>query len=231
MHTQTHPCPSSTPASSPLKKLLTLNTTSQSPHIRNPQSNFNINSRVALQHIRFQPDKSFQFRQVTSTRYSAQRRRAAPASERMSAHPKHISDLPPKPHPPPYKTILKLNTTTQRSHNRNPQSKWSNNSLVALQHIRFRKNKSFHARQATTKRCNVQGRHAVPAGARMSAHPNTSLPSPLSCILSPQEHSQHSTPNHKAPTTATLNQTSTLTNVLHCSTSAFARIRASTQGR
>jgi len=186
--------------------LPTLNTTTQSPHNSNPQSSLSINSRVALQHVRFQPDKSFHASQVTSLRCNEQGRHAVSASARMSAHPN--TSLP-CPHPcilPSHKHSKQLDTTTQSPHNRNPQSSLNINSRVALQHVRFQPDKSFHASQVTSCRCSAQGRHAVPASARMSAHANTSLPCPYPCILPPQKHFPHSTPQHKAPTTATLNQ-------------------------
>jgi len=98
---------------------------------------------VALQHVRFRKNKSFQARQVISERCSVHGRLAVAASERMSAHLKRIPALTLLLHHPPSKTFPQRNTATQRFHNRNPQSNLNINSLVALQHVRFQPDKSF----------------------------------------------------------------------------------------
>jgi len=120
--------------------------------------------------------------------------------------PKHITALQQPPHPPPKKILPIKNTTTQSPHNSNSQSSLNINSRVALQHVCFQPDKSFHASQVTSSRCNVQGRLAVPASARMSARTNTSLPCPHSRIFSHQKQSPNSSPQHNAPAIATLNQ-------------------------
>jgi hypothetical protein len=91
--------------------------------------------------------------------------------------PKHKTALPLQRQTSPSRQNPTLNTATQAPATPalNPHP---NNSLLALQHVSLRKNESLHARNMTCKRCSQYGRSAVPARARISAHPNTSLPCP-----------------------------------------------------
>ena len=75
------------------------------------------------------------------------------------------------PHPP-----LKTTPHTQQRNTSTRNPPHPNNSLLALQHVSLRSDESFHTRNMTCKRCNPYGRLALPARARISAHPNTTLP-------------------------------------------------------
>ena len=121
-----------------------------------------------------------------------------------------------------------ITNNPQKNSNFNPNEICDpNNSLVALQHVSICTDESLHARNVTSKRCHQYGRRAVPARARISAHPNTSLPCPCNRKHPPHDQIPHSTPQHKLPQPqpSILIQT---THSSHCSTSAFARMRAST---
>ncbi len=144
------------PLHPPSKTLPKVNATTQSPHNSNPPSSLNIDSRGALQHVRFQLDKSFHASHVTSKRCNRQRRHALPANARMSAHQNTSLSLPPAPHPFPLKTLPKLNNATQSPHNSNPQSNFNIDSRVTLQHVCLERCQFFHAVQMAVLRSHVQ---------------------------------------------------------------------------
>ncbi len=143
--------------------------------------------------------------------------------------PKNNPALPLQPHThPPSKQHPTLNTETKPPAIPaiNPHT---NKSLVALQHVSLRKNESLHTRIMTSERCHIQGRLALPTRMRVSHTQTQPFPAPATASSYPPSR-QHPALNNatQSPTT----QPSILietTHFSHCSTSAFARMRASTQ--
>jgi len=184
---KTHPCPSPKTASSFLK----IHFRNQHRITKHPQPQ----PAIKLEHqltcrIAGHPlsqEKELPHKTCDHKKLQCARETRRPCKRAYECTPKRIHDLPQKPHPPSSKTLPKLNTTTQRSRNCVPQSSFNINSRVTLQHVRFRPDKSFDARQVTCLRCSPQGRHAVPAGERMIARPNTSLTSPQTRMFPPQQ--------------------------------------------
>ena len=113
--------------------------------------------------------------------------------------PAITSPPPPQDHTP--------HSTPQHKHPQpQPSILVQTNSLVALQHVSLCTDESLNARNVTSNRCNPYGRYAVPARARISAQPNTSLPCPCNHIP-PSPSKPHPTLNTatQAPATPALN--------------------------
>ena len=119
--------------------------------------------------------------------------------------PKHKPALPLQPQTSPSRPNPTLNTPTQAPATPalNPHP---NNSLLALQHVSLCKDESLHARNVTSQRYRIYGRLAFPTRARISAHPNTTLPCPCNHIP-PSPSRPHPTLNTatQAPATPALN--------------------------